>query len=149
MNRHVQTIFCDDIRHEIGGKLSYIGVYSGYMFVPTFPITLPKLCLALSVLTPQSKPFRRLSLRVLKDEELLAEGSLDEALLAQNIEAAADAASGLPSPDRVQVLSSVFVFSPFNIEEPCILRVRAETESEELRGLALRIEQASPQQQPL
>jgi hypothetical protein len=30
MNRQVQTVFCDDIRHELGGKLSYIGVYSGW-----------------------------------------------------------------------------------------------------------------------
>jgi hypothetical protein len=40
MDRHIQTVFCDDIRHEVGGKHSYIGVYSGKLFVPTFPATL-------------------------------------------------------------------------------------------------------------
>jgi hypothetical protein len=78
MNRHVQTIFCDDIRHELGGKLSYIGVYSGHLFVPAFPVILPKLCLALSVITPASQPFRKLELRIFKDDEQLAEGVLDE-----------------------------------------------------------------------
>jgi hypothetical protein len=38
MERHLQTIFCDDIRHELGGKLSYIGVYSGRLIVPDFPV---------------------------------------------------------------------------------------------------------------
>src|SRR5215510_2198310 len=36
------TIFCDDIRHENGGKTSYIGVYRGSLYIPAeFPITLP------------------------------------------------------------------------------------------------------------
>jgi hypothetical protein len=50
--RHVETLFCDDIRHEVGGKLSYIGVYSGGLFVRAFPVTLPKLCLAPSGSSP-------------------------------------------------------------------------------------------------
>src|SRR4030095_11746465 len=43
------TIFCDDIRQEVGGKFSYIGVYSGQMIIHgTCPVTLPKLCLAIT-----------------------------------------------------------------------------------------------------
>lgn len=37
------TIFCDDIRHELGGKVSYIGIYSGSInFNKPLPITLAK-----------------------------------------------------------------------------------------------------------
>ena len=37
------TIFCDDIRREVGEKASYIGVYTGHMLVPgNFPLLLPK-----------------------------------------------------------------------------------------------------------
>lgn len=37
------TIFCDDIRREVGEKASYIGVYTGHMFVlGNFPFVLPK-----------------------------------------------------------------------------------------------------------
>lgn len=143
MNRHVQTIFCDDIRHELGGKLSYIGVYSGHLFVPAFPVTLPKLCLALSVITPASQPFRKLELRIFKDDEQLAEGVLDEAQLSEVIEATAEESGNSATEERVQVLNSLFVFSPFQIDGPCRLRVRAVTESEELKGLALSIAQAS------
>jgi hypothetical protein len=43
-NYSLTTIFCDDIRHEINGKVSLMGMYRGEMFVPDFPITLPKIC---------------------------------------------------------------------------------------------------------
>lgn len=37
------TIFCDDIRHELGGKVSYIGIYSGSInFSQPLPRTLSK-----------------------------------------------------------------------------------------------------------
>jgi len=38
------SIFCDDIRHEINGKISLMGIYTGDMYVPNFPITLTKIC---------------------------------------------------------------------------------------------------------
>src|SRR5215469_71646 len=40
------TVFCDDIRYEVSGKITLVGVYAGEMgFVGEFPVTLPKLCL--------------------------------------------------------------------------------------------------------
>jgi hypothetical protein len=43
------AIFCDDIRFEIGSKLTYIGVYTNNMFIHTgFPTTLPKLCFSVN-----------------------------------------------------------------------------------------------------
>ena len=139
MNRHIQTIFCDDIRHELGGKLSFIGVYTGHLFVRTFPVTLPKLCLALTAITPSSQPFQKLELRILKDDEVLAEGSLDESMLGTVADATGEADGSDGKESRVQVLNSLFVFSPFQIDAPCRLRVRAVTESEELKGLSLMI----------
>ena len=141
MNRHVFTIFCDDIRQEIGGKLSYIGVYGGQMFVPSFPITLPKLCLAMSMITPVDTPFRKLAMRILKDDTQLAEGVLDETQLAGTVEASTNVAAD-ERKDRILALQSMFVFSPFQLEGPCTLKVRVETESGELRGVGLRIDQA-------
>jgi hypothetical protein len=86
MERHLQTIFCDDIRHELGGKLSYIGVYSGRLIVPDFPVTLPKLCVAVCALTSAERPFGNLVLRVLKDDDVVTEGVLDESQLSTAFE---------------------------------------------------------------
>jgi len=139
MDRQIQTVFCDDIRHELGGKLSYIGVYSGMLFVPTFPATLSKLCLAMNVLTPADRPFAKLTVRLLKDEDVLVEGTLDDAQLSAAVDLPTEDAM---AKDRILALQSIIVFSPFVLEGPCTLRVRAETEEGELRGLGLRVEQA-------
>ena len=42
------VIFCDDIRHEQHGKVTFVGAYSGTMFVNgSLPTTLPKLCMGI------------------------------------------------------------------------------------------------------
>lgn len=143
MNRQVHTIFCDDIRQEISGKLSYIGVYSERMLVSPIPSVLPKLCLALSVVTPLTHPFHRLSVRVLKNDDEFAKREFTEAELSTFVEALAE------SPDtervnRVHVFRALFFFSPFQVDAPCTLKVRIDTEEDELRGIGLRIEQAPP-----
>ena len=39
-------IFCDDIRHEVNGKFSLIGVYGGELYpLGPYPLVLPKLCI--------------------------------------------------------------------------------------------------------
>lgn len=143
MNRHIQTIFCDDIRHEMGGKLSYIGVYSGRLIVSKFPVTLPKLCLALNVVTSASEPFHGLSLHVLKDQDTIAQWVLDDAQLDDALKATVETHADGAAPTQVLMANFLFVFSPFTLEGPCLLRVHAETGSEELQGIALRIEQTS------
>jgi hypothetical protein len=53
MKRHGYSIFCDDIRNEVGGKLSFIGCYNAVMFVPSqFPCLLPKFCVHFFMLSP-------------------------------------------------------------------------------------------------
>ena len=141
--RHVETLFCDDIRHEVGGKLSFIGIYSGGLFVPAFPVTLPKLCLSVKIVTPADEPLRVLNLCVLRDEETLQEIALAEEQLA----AASDSAEEITEEqrkERVQMAQFMLVFTPIQFEEPCTLRVRVQTEGGQLRGVALKVDQAPP-----
>jgi hypothetical protein len=147
MNRYLSTIFCDDVRWEIGGKLSYIGVYSGVLLAPEFPVTLPRLCLAMSAGTPASRPFQKLSFKVLQGEKRLAEGLLE----AEQIAYLANAADAIPKEDarNIPLVShSILTFSPFHLDSPCLLTVCVETEEGELCGAGLRIEQA-PADSPL
>lgn len=139
--RHVETLFCDDIRHEINGKLSYIGVYSGELFVPAFPATLPKFCVSVKVVTPADEPLRSLTLRVLKDDETLQEIVFDEEQLAS----ASDVFAGLNDEERqrrhTQTVQALLAFTPLHLEKACLLKVRALTDHEELRGVGLKIDQ--------
>lgn len=140
ISRHVETVFCDDIREETSGKLSLIGVYTGQLLVRNFPSTLPKLCILIRVVTQASEPVQSLTLRILKDEETFAELPVRQNQLAGTSQASEDE----EDDGKLQVTQCLLVFSPFAVEKPCTLRIRAITESEELAGLGLHIK-AAPQ----
>ena len=100
------------------------------MEVSDFPIVLPKLCIVAIVQGPTDKPFRNIKLVVLKDDEQLLEGELP----------VPDAPDAPDAPaNAMQHLEVQFVLSPFNVDAPCTLRVRAHVDDEEIRGLALTI----------
>jgi hypothetical protein len=42
--KHAFTMICDDIRQEMGGKTSLMGLYDNHIVVPEIPFTLPKVC---------------------------------------------------------------------------------------------------------
>ncbi len=42
--KHEFTILCDDIRQEMGGKASLMGLYDHHIVVPEVPFVLPKVC---------------------------------------------------------------------------------------------------------
>jgi hypothetical protein len=146
-DRHIETLFCDDIRHEVSGKLTFVGVYSSHLFVPKFPITLPKLCLAVKVISPGSQPLEALSLRIFRNDETLQKIDVDE----QQLATASDSVDQIAESQRegaVQTAQFFLVFSPIQFDAPCTLVVRAQTESGELRGLSLQVQQAAQDIQP-
>ena len=137
MNRHIQVIFCDDIRHEVGNKVSYMGVYNGQLFVPQFPTFLPKLVVVTSVVTSVDEPFEQLTVRLFKDDNVLMEIKLDDEQL--NIPRPTFDDNGFPF--HTQSFQTVFILSPLLLESPCILKIRAETEINEIQSIGLRVKQ--------
>src|SRR5215470_6272357 len=80
MNRYGYSIFCDDIRNEPGGKLSFIGCYNGIIFISgRFPLVLPKLCVHTHILSPASRPFSSILVRCYLpgDEQPFAEEAIE------------------------------------------------------------------------
>jgi hypothetical protein len=120
-HRTVIAQFCDDVRQEIGNKFSLMGCYGTDLYVPAFPITLPKLCAFVHVRTPREKPFERLSLRLVRGEEVLSELVADPEKLN----------AGDPPPEwaRWLAMTGILAVTPFHASGPCRLKVLAETES--------------------
>jgi hypothetical protein len=59
------TIFCDDIRREVGGKLTLVGIYRSEMVIPAdLPIVLPKLGLAILVQALTKAPLNKFKLLI-------------------------------------------------------------------------------------
>jgi hypothetical protein len=136
--RHMWAVVCDDIRQEVGNKQSHMGIYTGEILLPTLPLTMPKLCVVLNVRTLSTDPFKRLIVRVLKDDAELATIEVPEDQLA------AIAAQSKMSEEEAYISTGfVFQFLAFAVEQPCTLRFRAETERETLKGGSTKIKQLS------
>lgn len=134
------VIFCDDIRHEIGGKATYVGVYSGQMVLAgNLPVTLPQLCAAIMLrVSPPTeiiKPVIKVHISG-QDEPLFEWAAEIEPVIGQQ-----DTISASQTPDSI-MLMQMGVFAQLQgllIREPSEIRVRAYIGDDEYRLGALNI----------
>lgn len=82
-------LFCDDIRDEIGGKTSYMGVYDNNLRVTGNGfVLLPKLAIVAFVFIPSGLKFHKLHCVTLKvkgdEEEMMVEFQSDISSLPEN-----------------------------------------------------------------
>jgi hypothetical protein len=126
-DRFVTFQFCDDIRQEVGNKFSLIGCYGGVVQLTPIPSVMPKLCAAVRIHTPLTRPFKKLVARIIRDDKPIAEITFPpEAFLF-------DPRSAPGGAQRHSVVA-MFVMAPFPVEAPCTLRVEAETEDDTISG---------------
>jgi len=140
LSRSVSTIYCDDIRREVGEKVSFMGVYGSSLIVTEFPATLPKLCIIISVITPANKPFEELCIRVFLESEIVGQIEFDGDQLSEML---SSIDNNNEAEDGALHMRAVLTISPLVISASSKIRVRVITESEELKGLALNIEPAA------
>ena len=60
----------------------------------------------------------------------------------EQLDANCEALEDIPEQERADLVQSpriIMVFSPFQLDGPCNIEVRAETEAGELRGIGLRV----------
>ena len=137
--RYIHAIFCDDVRHEVGGKLSLMGIYQGSMnlTVQTLPVVLPRICAVITATTPIVEPFEKLEIKVLYGETVLSESVTPvEELSNTNMPPKSDL-------EKYNIHGTVFMMHPFVVERSDILRVRAYTERGEVKvgGIQINITQ--------
>lgn len=120
-SRYGVVQFCDDIRQEIGNKFSLMGCYADSLITNSLPIVFPKLCAQVKLFTPAAKPFERLTVRAILENELLGELSVGELRAGPFV-----SADGLRARYITAMLN--FVFATLAVEKPSRLRIEAETE---------------------
>ncbi|MGO8841301.1 MAG: hypothetical protein ACLQF1_09270 [Methyloceanibacter sp.] len=118
------TIFCDDIRQEIGGKASYIGVYKSVMYLHgEFPIALPKFGLAITYREPREWPNERVRF------EVYLPGATEAAIIGEfAAERGPTTLTPRTLPDDSDVYfetGTVIVLSPLFLPCPGFIRVKA------------------------
>lgn len=135
-DRILTAIFCDDIRHEVGNKMSFMGCYQGELFVSAMPTGLSRLCIFATALTPIERPFKSLTFRIVMD------GNLELARLEIPSEALFSMPDVVDETATRKFVSTALMFSPFIIEKPTSLHLMADTEEGEVIGPRLSIKVA-------
>lgn len=135
-NRNLTATFCDDIRHEIGGKISLIGCYAGDMIVPVFPITLPKLCLHFTLTTRLDTPFHGpITVSIFQSGNVISKVDINSGWApAANLPARPDGTAR-----DTLFLQGGFELSPITFDKPTTLLIVAETEGDVIQGPMLHI----------
>lgn len=134
----ISVLYCDDIRHEVAGKLSLIGVYADALLVHDFPVTLPKLCV-FARLAAQSQDIPAFqALEVLKDGEVIhrIEPPKNQALKKTARQDTAEQQHRV-SARTIQIAVTL---SPVVFDDPCTLTTRALTSGGELSSPPLSVD---------
>lgn len=141
IDEHVETIYCDDVRHELGNKLSFMGVYTGQLFVKNLPVILPTFCIVIKIVSFTHKKLSPMTVKVMMDDNIFREeviASDDDKDETENTELQANNKFGL-SPAKTSNI--IFKLANFQLEKECVIKVRVfvEGKDEPLKGLALQI----------
>ncbi len=121
-----QVLFCDDIRNEVGGKVSYMGVYKGVMRVEeAFPVTLPKFAIAVSYRQRHGEE-KPVTLQIFLPGDADDKPSIEGEISGEDAEMA-DMPDGMidPKKPRLTVMETGLILAPFQLAQPGMIKVRA------------------------
>ena len=130
------ALFCDDVRNEVGNKLSLMGVYGQDLLLRKFPATISKLCVVMVLDLPSGTVAQEAVFVLKRGDEILGRAvtSIAEALRARG-----DA----PAADSGERLSIRFIahMSPMVFDAPCELIAYVEVAGEVVPGGRLKVAQ--------
>jgi len=134
------TLFCDDIRQEIGGKLSIMGLYQTHLHIsPGLPAVLPKFSMYIQFRLFPEESKEDFSLKV------FFETSEDVLLLEQTVPYPEEvAAEPMFEPDSFHLANLIINLAPFEIKEAGRLKVRMYQSGLEYKLGSLVIDVATP-----
>lgn len=132
------TVFCDDIRDEVSGKKTYVGVYMQDMIIDgPLPAIIPQFGLAITYLEPIEKVGSPVSIKVYVPGEKEEKVLLDIDLPLNRKESMQ---SGLNDPKAKYVgYLTAFKITPLVLEAEGFVRVRAYASGEEIKLGSLQI----------
>lgn len=133
MQRYAHSIFCDDIRNEASGKLSFMGCYNGVMFVsPQLPVILPKLCVHFHILSPADQPYSSIVARCYAPghNQPIAEESIDAPPRDDQLRLMEEL-KGNPGVPRYIVAAASLIFAPMEIRASGLISMRAVLDNDE------------------
>lgn len=141
MNRKFDCIFADDIRNELGGKHSIIGVYNSVLSLDTAQSLIPKLAVSLTCHTGFGHPFKQIFVLVMLDDAVISQNELPAEFLersfAENRKMLED--SGLSLDSQSYKATVNIHLNPLVIKQQSYLNVVVVADGEEIRVGSLRL----------
>ena len=127
------TVFCDDIRYEVSGKLTLVGCYSSEMiFTGPAPGMIPSLAALVNIRIPKTIEFKTLKVVVIKQEgeettEILnAKTEIDRGDLEKGIGNSTDEFGN----EKIWSMTLPCNWTPFHMKEEGFIKVRAYLDDE-------------------
>jgi hypothetical protein len=140
------TIFCDDIRDEVTGKKTYVGVYLDEMVLHgPYPAIIPQFAIAITYLEPLSEPVKPVSIKVfVPGPSDLGDVAVDIELPESRANSIDEAARDPLAEYRAHILH--FKISPFVVANEGYVKVRAYIGDQECRLGAMKIRQVTDEE---
>lgn len=128
-----ETIFCDDIREEVNGKISIIGIYSGTLIVyQPFPLHLAKFSLLTSYYERLGESSSPVELQVSIPGDKPGEPSVKVNLPIDEVRKASPNQK-IRGEDILVTMKNKMIFTPLPLKEEGFIRVRAYRDDLEIR----------------
>jgi len=142
--RKLTVVYCEDVRLELTGQTSHIGIFNGTLLAQTFPFSLPKFAVSVEIATPFGEQLQSLRFELTSDAggELLAMDFPQEVLKQQKSSVSSAELEGFE--EKLVGIRTQFFVAPLVIEGPTMIRSRIITENGEVRGAALKVAQGNP-----
>jgi len=125
------SIFCDDVRQEIGGKATFIGVYRAVIFVhESFPAVIPKFVIAINFFQRKSAVRDNAKVRIYlpgEEEDYDKPAQIEGVIggLQEGAEKITTSMQKIPGADTSFMrIESPLVFTPLILAEPGLIKVR-------------------------
>ena len=137
--RVAYSFFCDDIRQEVGGKTTFVGIYHGdIIFSAPKPVMYPRLCANVVIISEPDDAPQFFTVRMLGPDkkEIFKTGKIgtDQIPKMQHAEGALKT-----------VLNFGFQVSPIQLTEEGFIEVWVETEREKMRAGRLYVSFREPE----
>lgn len=130
------TLYCDDVRQEVSGKLIMIGVYQAHMFLDKMPFEFVGLNAMMMLSYPVSGRMESLSMQVYAGEEQVFNIDFDQQQLAENQEKALETKD---ESDRFFKIHMGARIDKIVFEEEITLTSKAIVNGEEVEGDSLNV----------
>lgn len=143
------TLFCDDIRLEVSGKITLVGCYQNEMnFSAPAPAVLPALAAWINIRIPKAFEFSTVRILAIKDTDGEVEelSSIEVNLTEEEKDQALSTTADDPHGARVSVIGFQLRWAPIRFDAPCYVKIRAYLDGKhEVQAGALKVNFPQPE----